>query len=152
MIILLDLNYTLVANSVELSRQTWEYRQANERYRVWLIDLIKTLCPEQAILLTIRPDWQRDWTLANIQRLTGWQPDRAVFSWMNASPPVFKEIALKEKIFPEFGSDPSRYLAIESNLDTHKMYARYGIKGLKAFPATEGVYEPDVPSKRPALF
>lgn len=137
-VVLLDLNYTLVANSAELSRKGLDFRKANERYRGWLVDLIERMRPRAVVLLTIRQKADQEWTLANIARqLDGWQPDRAIFAWLNTSPERFKELALETLIMPEFGSDPAIYLPIESNQDTHRMYAQRGICGLKAFPSFE---------------
>ena len=75
MIALLDLNYTLVENSIELSRKGWEFRQKNERYRKWLIDIINTMGFEKVILITVRPKWQQEWTLENIKEKLGWEPE-----------------------------------------------------------------------------
>ncbi len=55
MFYLLDLNYTLVANSQALRCKGSEYRYSNEQYRRWLIDLLKATKPAGIILLTIRP-------------------------------------------------------------------------------------------------
>jgi hypothetical protein len=86
----------------------------------------------------IRPESERELTLAHIAELCdGWQPDDCFFSTMNVSPPVWKEHACKKLIFPKYGSDPSQYISVESNLGTHAMYARLNIRGFKVFPSQE---------------
>lgn len=143
MLILLDLNYTLVANSAFLRGRPLDVRQRTEKYRGWLVDVLRMMAPEKVILVTVRGQVDQEWTLRRIaEELDGWQPDEAVFNHRDWSPPVFKEWALKNVIFPKYGSDPSRYLAVESNTETHKMYDRYGIKGFKAYPSTEDQYDP----------
>ena len=139
LVIILDLNYTLVANSMELSRRGFEYRRKHERYRQWLLDLLFALNPEAILLVTIRPVHQEEWTLQNIaEKCNGWQPDMSFFNSLGrVSPPVWKEYALKNLIFPVFGEAPNRYLPVESNRDTQRMYEKYGIVGLKAWPPNE---------------
>ncbi len=148
MIVLLDLNYTLVANSKDLSGKPLEFRKKNEHYREWLIAILKQMAPEAVVMLTVRTvEWEQ-WTLARIKQLTGWQPDHAVFNYTrdgSIRPEQFKEQALHEVIFPRYGNPAGQYLGVESNLDTWKVYAKYGITGLKAFPSYEApgvAYEP----------
>lgn len=137
--VLLDLNYTLVANSSQMSRKGNEFRKNYERYRGWLVDLIRALNPERVILLTVRIESDKHWTLANIKRHLNWQPDVAIFNTQgyHVGPPAWKEYALNNIIFPEYGNDPSDYIAFESNQETHAMMAKYGIKCLKACPHSE---------------
>lgn len=140
MVILLDLNYTLVANSMELSRKGLAYRQANERYRLWLLKCLAKLGPEATLLVTIRGQDLEEWTLKNIAKYCdGWQPDMSFFNTLGprTPPPRWKEFALVNHIMPVFGEDPTRYLPVESNRDTQRMYETYGIVGLKAFPPNE---------------
>jgi hypothetical protein len=147
MIALLDLNYTLVANSEQLRQKPLIIRKATERYRSWLVDLLKTM-QAKVILVTIRHQQDKDWTLARIaSELDGWQPDDAFFNDRSSklSPPEWKRIAMTELIFPKYGDDPKQYLSVESNLDTHKMYATLGIRGFKVFDCKE---EPSVAGSR----
>lgn len=138
MIVLLDLNYTLVANSNELRSAGLEYRKANERYRGWLLELMQLWKPEAIILVTVREVGWKEWTLARIQEQLHWQPDLAVFNGHGKiTPPNFKRWALQKVIFQRYGADGSKFLAVESNLDTHRMYAEFGIRGLKAFPSED---------------
>jgi len=138
MIVLLDLNYTLVANSKDMRSKPAHVRHSEEQYRTWLIDVIKAMRPEHVFLVTIRPDHERDWTLTRIKEVTGWEPDRAYFNTLDGvKPEVWKRHVLETILIPEFGADPRRYLPIESNEDTQKMYREFGIVGLKAWPVNE---------------
>jgi len=109
-----------------------------ETYRKWLIEFLQSTNPQGILLVTIRPDRERVATLAHIAELCdGWQPDDCFFSTMNVSPPVWKEHACKKLIFPKYGSDPSQYISIESNLGTQAMYAKLNIRGFKVFPSLD---------------
>lgn len=136
---LLDLNYTLVANSGELSYGGDANRREKERYRGWLVDLIKLMQFDQVVLITVRHKRDQEWTLQAIEKQLGWKPDFPVFNWTSLGPPEFKLLAMREVVIPKFG-DPNEvdYVAFESNMDTHKMYwQNFRINGLKAMPATE---------------
>ncbi|MCR9292055.1 MAG: hypothetical protein NXI32_05000 [bacterium] len=135
---LTDVNYTMVSNSRALRGKGKFYRYQNEQYRLWMLDILRRCEPEGIFLVTVRPDTERELTLARIAQLTGgWQPDDCFFSTMNVEPPVWKKHACEKLIFPKYGSDPSQYIAVESNLDTWKMYAKLGIRGFKVFPSFE---------------
>lgn len=125
LIILLDLNYTLIAKSPPSGSPPprMEKRLRSEDYRQWLVELV---LPHHVILITARPERWREATLVRINEVTGWQPDEAHFAppgWRN--PPVIKEHLLKRKIFPVYG-EYACYIAIESNPRTREMYARFG--------------------------
>ena len=128
MIILLDLNYTLVENSDEKYRPFAKQIEA-ERYRGWLVELVK---PYHVILMTARPTMHEAATLASIHAKTGWLPQEAYFNAYGLTPPLAKERMLNEHVRPNHGH--ARYLAIESNPKTHAMYARYGIRSVKVEP------------------
>jgi hypothetical protein len=126
MIILLDLNYTLVANSPKhgTTPERMEKRLANEQYRQWLVELVR---PHTVVLITARPETWTIKTLDRIEQQTGWRPQDTCFApkgWWN--PPAIKEHLLKKDVFPIHGED-ARYLAIESNPRTREMYARFSI-------------------------
>jgi hypothetical protein len=126
MIILLDLNYTLISNSPSRGRTPprMERRLKSEQYRHWLVELVR---PHHVILTTARPERWKEATLARIHDLTGWQPHEAHFAppgWRN--PPAIKEYVLFQHIFPIHGRH-SQYLAVESNPRTRKMYADLAI-------------------------
>ncbi len=131
MIILLDLNYTLVENSTE-KQKPFTKQIAAERYRAWLVNLVK---PHHVILMTARPAKYFAETIASIEEKTGWQPDEALFNAYGLTPPVAKERMLKEHVLPKYGV--SEMLAIESNPATRAMYARYGIRSVKIEPGEE---------------
>lgn len=124
-IILLDLNYTLVGNSVENKyTRPWAKKIGNEEYREWLVDLLRE---EYVILITARPEYQKSLTMGTIaQKLRGWQPEEAYFNEMDQYPPACKERILKKYIFPKHGED-AHYFAIESNPSTKSMYTRQNI-------------------------
>ncbi len=126
MIILLDLNYTLVANSPKhgTTPERMEKRLAGEQYRQWLVELVR---PHTVVLITARPETWMLRTLDRIEEQTGWRPQDACFAptgWWN--PPAIKEHLLKKDVFPVHGEHAS-YIAIESNPRTREMYARFAI-------------------------
>jgi hypothetical protein len=126
MIILLDLNYTLVANNTArgTTPERMEKRLAGEQYRQWLVELVR---PHTVILITARPVTWMIKTLDNIEEQTGWRPQDACFApqgWWN--PPAIKEHLLKKDVFPIHGEN-TRYVAIESNPRTRDMYAKFSI-------------------------
>jgi hypothetical protein len=124
MIILLDLNYTLVENSEE-KLTPFTKQIALERYRKWLVELIK---PHHVIMLTARPAIHEAATLESIKRKTGWLPSEAFFNVHRLMPPIAKEVMLKKYVLPKHGK--TDYLAIESNPRTRAMYARYEIPSI----------------------
>ena len=125
MIILLDLNYTLVSNSL-IKKSPFTTQIQGEAYREWLIKLVK---PYKTILITARPQHHRDQTLQSIVDKTKWHPQDAYFNAYNLRPPQAKEKMLLESIFPSYGRD-APYLAIESNPRTCTMYAKYNISSI----------------------
>lgn len=128
MIILLDLNFTLVENSDQKLRPFQKQIEA-ERYRGWLVELVK---PHHVILMTARPALHASATLASIKAKTGWQPQEAHFNRYGLAPAQAKERMLLEHVLPKHGK--ASYLAIESNPRTHSMYDRYSIRSVKVEP------------------
>lgn len=125
MIYLLDLNYTLVANSAPhgTTPEPMQKRMQTETYRQWLVEMLR---PHRVILITARPDRWREATLARISELTRWQPMEAYFDDGNIrTPPAIKRLALLTKIFPKYGRGD--FYGIESNPKTRDMYATLGI-------------------------
>jgi len=131
MMILLDLNYTLVENSTEKHKPFIKQIEA-EQYRPWLVKLLR---PHHVILMTARPATYFAPTIASIEEKTGWQPDVALFNAYGLTPPLAKERMLKEHVLPKYSE--AEMLAIESNPATRAMYARYGIRSVKIEPGDE---------------
>jgi hypothetical protein len=128
-IILLDLNYTLVANNPARSTTPvrMEKRLAGEQYRQWLVELVR---PYTVILMTARPETWMMRTLDCIEAQTDWRPQDACFApvgWWN--PPAIKQHFLHKRVFPVHG-ESARYIAIESNPRSREMYARHEIQCL----------------------
>lgn len=129
-IILLDLNYTLADNSREVIRQGRLYDVAVERYRTWLIDMIRDLT---VLLITVRPQHLKDETLRRIADETGWMPHEAYFNEWGLRAPLAKAKVLDTYVFPKHGRpEETRYLALESNDETAAMYAGHGIPRYRA--------------------
>lgn len=132
-IILLDLNYTLVGNSVENKMtRPWTRKIRKESYREWLLDLVRD---EYVILITARPEYQKDLTLDNIEKVLNWQPQEAYFNEIDQRPPACKERILSKYIFPKHGED-ANYFAIESNPQTKRMYGGYDIPSVSVYKET----------------
>ena len=128
-IILLDLNFTLVSNSYE-TKGRYPSRIYKQRYEEDLINLIKD---NYVILITARRERFKDETLAHIKELTGFIPDETYWNWddhipSKLKPPEIKEHWMKTEVLPKHGNDMGKYLAIESNKDTRKMYNELGIE------------------------
>lgn len=130
-IILLDLNYTLVGNSAEIKYiRPFQKKIKAEKYRNWLIDLIKEY---YIIIITARPDYQKQVTIESFkEKLNGWMPDEMYFQEENDRPPVAKEKLLNKYIFPKHGLD-NNYLAVESNPRTKIMYKKYDIPSVSVY-------------------
>jgi hypothetical protein len=131
MIYLLDLNYTLVANSPQRGTppvRPFTRQLEQEEYRQWLVDLLR---PHRVILITARPARYREATLARIKRKCGWEPIDAYFAEISSYPHLIKEHLLKTHIFPKYGAEGSGYFGLESNPRTRAMYARYGIRAIR---------------------
>jgi hypothetical protein len=131
LIILLDLNYTLVCNSDEIKFiKPYQKKIIAEKYRDWLVDLIKDF---YVILITARPKYQEKVTTDSIkEKLGGWMPNEMYFQEENDRPPVAKEKLLQKYILPKHGLNID-YLAIESNPRTKKMYKKYQIHSVSVY-------------------
>lgn len=134
-IVLLDLNYTFVANQAEtatLGGEDFGDRLRFERYREWLRDFVKQ---GHVILITARPERYREATLARMDSLLHWRPDEMYFNEHDLPPAVCKQEVLLTRIFPRYGrpADGTRYVAVESNPRTAIMYEGYGIPALRVW-------------------
>ncbi len=126
MIILLDLNFTLIDNSDE--KLTPFTRQIeNEKYSLRLIEKIKD---HTVVLITARPAVHREATLKSIEEKTGWKPQYAYFNEWYFFPAACKKRIMESYVFPTLGHDLSSYLAIESNPRTRVMYENLGVKAI----------------------
>ena len=98
-----------------------------EQYRSFIVDhfLDKGW---YIILFTARRGKYREVSLESIQRKIGWRPDSSCFNDRDLAPPICKQIALVQYVFPRFETETSRYLALESNKLTRAMYRRMGIE------------------------
>lgn len=152
MIILLDLNFTLVDLDHREARVPLSVRLLRETYR---FDLVEACRPHTTVLVTARPARWRQPTLDRIKELTGWQPEDAHFNDLALPPPQFKEHALLDRIFPKYGEDAG-YVAVESNPATRAMYATHGIAALPYADfitsphATKGTPPPWEPHQSPS--
>jgi len=128
MIVILDLQFTLVSNGLETMNRAAPH-VAREEYRKDLIELVK---PHHVILVTVRADRYREQTLARIQSLTRWQPQEAYFNDRGWPAPRWKDHVLVQLIWPRHGRDAA-YVAVESNDETAKMYVAHSVLTLKAW-------------------
>ena len=124
-IVLLDLNYTLIADQ-QTSRyiRPIEKRVELEAYRM---DLVEALAGYRVFMLTARPESQKAATLAAIgRRIPRLVLERAYFNTHDEGPPDAKRRMLKTYILPD-GIDPATCFAVESNPLTRRMYKANGI-------------------------
>jgi hypothetical protein len=121
---LLDLNYTLVENSRD-KRSPFIEQIRNERYRQWLVDLLRG---HDVILATARPARYEMATLKSIVEKTGWKPRASFFNRTNSPPPRCKERLVY--LLQAQGTKMDALMAIESNPRTREMYLRHGIKSV----------------------
>lgn len=124
MIILLDHNFTLVANSDD-RRSPFVEQIKIETYRQ---DLIEAIRQHTVILITARPERYRAATLESIKAKTGWAPAEAYFNTHGERPPEAKRRVVEGHLIGRF--KPTDMLAIESNPGTRGMYKTFGIEAL----------------------
>ena len=123
-IILLDLNYTLITIPTSKFGGRYPNKIYTQEYETELIDLIKD---NYVILITARPEKFKDETLAHIKEKTGFVPDESYWNFDNHYPHELKKYWMEEEIIPNHGDDMTKYLAIESNEKTRKMYRDLGV-------------------------
>lgn len=129
LVVLLDLNFTLVANSHLKRAQpalTYSQKIGLETYRQWLVELVRG---HTVLLCTVRHQRYAEQTMQRISDLTGWQPEGAYFNATdNWNGYVVKRDYLERAILPAYGVvGETRYAAIESAAATRAMYASLGI-------------------------
>ena len=122
-IILLDLNYTLIANSWAIRRDRLPQKIYNRKYEHELVELIKD---NYIILITASPNYTSSDSLKHIEESTDLKIDESYWNF-GKRPPELKRYWLEKAVLPKHGNDPNKYLAIESNPKTREMYAEFGI-------------------------
>jgi chorismate mutase len=124
LIVLLDLNFTLASNSTN-RLEWWTSGKLEEEYRLWLVDWLRSL-GVRVFLITARPDRYRDVTLARIEQLTGWQPERAYFKDNDREQAhEYKERVLKTILRPEMPD--VTFVGLESNKATRARYQKHDV-------------------------
>ncbi|WP_405306247.1 exodeoxyribonuclease III [Methanobrevibacter sp.] len=123
-IILLDLNYTLIANSKEIFNYPLEKKIKSQKYEMDLIELIKD---NYVILITASPYKRSHKILRDIKEKTGFQPDESYWNF-GGQPPQVKKYWMENEVIPQHGDEVEKYLAIESNPNTRRMYKKLGIE------------------------
>ena len=123
-IILLDLNYTLIANSKEIWNYSLEKKIKSQLYEEELINLIKD---NYVILITASPYKRSHKILRDIKEKTGFVPDESYWNF-GGQPPQVKRYWMENEILPQHGDNTDKYLAIESNPATRRMYKKLGIE------------------------
>ena len=123
-IILLDLNYTLIANSWDIRYDRLPKKIHNRKYEHELVDLIKD---NYVILITASPYYTSFDSLKHIEENTELKINESYWNF-GKRPPELKRYWLEKAVLPTHGDDPDKYLAIESNPKTRKMYGEFGIE------------------------
>jgi hypothetical protein len=123
-IILLDLNYTLIANSWTIRFERIPEKIYKRKYEHELVDLIKD---NYVILITASPYYTSYDSLKHIEENTSLKIDESYWNF-GKRPHELKRYWLEKAVLPTHGDDPDIYLAIESNEDTRAMYAEFGIE------------------------
>ena len=126
----MDLNVALSENFSEMKHHSFiNYITTEEKYRLWLIDLLRE---EYVIVITARDIKWKEQTLKRIFEESGWNPQEALFNDTGISgqkAPEIKKAAMEKYVLPVHGED-ANYLAIESNASTRSMYKKLGIKAI----------------------
>ena len=123
-IILLDLNYTLIANSKEIRTMPLDKKIKSQKYETDLINLIKD---NYVILITASPYRRSYKILRDIKEKTGFEPEESFWNF-GRQPPALKKYWMENEVIPQHGGEGDKYLAIESNPATRRMYKKLGIE------------------------
>ena len=123
-IILLDLNYTLISNSWAIRYEKLPGKITKRTYEHELIDRIKD---NYIILITASPDYTAEDSLKHIEENTNLKISESYWNF-GKRPHELKKYWLEKEVLPKHGSDPNKYLAIESNPKTRKMYQSFAIE------------------------
>ena len=123
-IILLDLNYTLIANSWAIRFEKFPQKINKRKYEH---ELIKLINDNYIILITASPYETSFDSLRHIEENTPLKIDESYWNFKKR-PPALKKYWLETAVLPTHGGNPEKYLAIESNEKTREMYAEFGIE------------------------
>lgn len=123
-IILLDLNYTLISNSWEIRYEKLPRKIYKREYEHELVDLI---IDNYVILITASPYYTSFDSLKHIEENTDLKIDESYWNF-GKRPHELKRYWLQKAVIPTHGDNPNKYLAIESNPKTRKMYSEFGIE------------------------
>ena len=121
-IILLDLNYTLIANSKEIWNYPLEKKIKSQKYELDLIELIKD---NYVILITASPYKRSHKILRDIKEKTGFEPDESYWNF-GGQPPQVKKYWMENEVIPQHGDDVDKYLAIEDKKVWFLMLNKHG--------------------------
>lgn len=126
----MDLNVALSENFSEMKHHSFiNFITSEEKYRLWLIDLLRE---EYVIVITARDIKWKEQTLKRIFEESGWNPQEALFNDTGIkgdNPPEIKKAAMEKYVLPVHGED-ANYLAIESNASTRSMYKKLGVMAI----------------------
>ena len=89
-----------------------------------MINLIKD---NYVILITASPYRRSYKILRDIKEKTGFEPDESFWNF-GRQPPALKKYWMENEVIPQHGDDGDKYLAIESNPATRRMYKKLGIE------------------------
>lgn len=123
-IILLDLNYTLIANSWKIRFKKYPEKINLREYEHELINLIMG---NYVILITASPYYTSFDSLKHIEENTDLRVDESYWNF-GRRPHELKRYWMRKAVIPTHGDDSSKYLAIESNKTTREMYEKLGIE------------------------
>lgn len=122
--ILLDLNYTLISNSWAIRYEKLPKKIIKRQYEHQLIELIKD---NYIILITASPYYTSYDSLKHIEENTDLKIAESYWNF-GKRPHELKRYWLEKAVLPTHGDNPEKYLAIESNPKTRKMYNQFGIE------------------------
>lgn len=91
------------------------------------MDLISLIKDNYVILITASPYKRSFAILRDIKEKTGFVVDESYWNF-GLQPPMLKKYWMENAVLPEHGQDVDKYLAIESNPATRRMYNKLGIE------------------------
>ena len=131
LVVLLDLNHTLVlARGAYSAAGNFEQAILRETYDNRLVKLVQG---HTVVLMTVRTETMKDFTLAHIANLTSWSPDEAHFNdteFVHGG--LVKAEYMQQFVLPKYGMPWERdYFAIESDAGARKYYRRLAIRATR---------------------